>query len=187
MTLRLVIVAIVCGCMSAPVLAEEDQEAAMQFLPTVALLDVLDAVGKKTGHTFVIDSKVGAQIVIGQAQAKQMDYATLLVVLHNNGLAAVKYEGAVSIINVARVRQYPLPVLYEFDESYDEEEWVTMIIEVENAAATQFVPIMRPMLPQAGHMVGHPSSNMITIVDRYGNVKRVVELIRKMDRQSTQQ
>jgi len=184
---RILLVALLWGALAVPVFGAEERQAPAEELPTVPLMDVLKAVSKKTGHLFVVDRSVDAEVVVGQFEPGRLDYSTLLVVLRNNNMAAVKYDDVISIVNVATIRQYPLPVLYEKDESIDDEEWVTMVIEVQNAEATMFVPILRPMLPQPGHMVAHSDSNTLTIVDRYGNVERVLELIRKLDYLTTQQ
>ena len=184
---RILLVALLCGAFAVPVFAAEEQQARAQELPTVPLMDVLNAVSKKTGQLFVVDRRVDAEVVVGQLELKRLDYSTLLLVLRNNNMAAVKYDDAINIVNVATIRQYPLPVLYEKDESIGDEEWVTMVIEVQNATAAMFVPILRPMLPKPGLLVAHPDSNTLTIVDRYGNVERVLELIRKLDYLTTQQ
>ena len=187
MIARFFLVVLMTGWLAVAAMADDEQDAMMHRLPTVPLMDVLEAVGKKTGKTFVVDRSVSADIVLGLAEPRKMDYATLLVVLRNNEMAAVSYGGTTSIVNVARVRQYPLPVIYEEDDNIADEEWVTMLIPVENADAKMFVPILRPMLPQQGHLVAHGDSNMLTMVDRYANVKRVLQLVRKMDVAATPQ
>lgn len=187
MTLRLILIAALCGFLGVPVFAGEEAQSPQQQLPTVPLIDVLESVSKKTGLVFVVDKSVDADVVVGQLEPRRLDYSTLLVVLRNNQMAAVEYENVVSVINVVKVRQYPLPVLHDKDDSVDDEQWVTMVVKVQNATATQFVPILRPMIPQQGHMVAHSESNTLSIVDRYGNVKRLLELIQTMDYETTQQ
>jgi len=48
------------------------------------------------------------------------------------------------------------------------------------------VPILRPLLPQAGHLAANAHSNTLTIVARYGNMRRIVALIRSYDRETSQ-
>ena len=181
MKFRCVLVPLLCGFLALPVLAADEQKSERHSLPSVQLMDVLRAVERTTDKTFVVDRSVSADIVIGLADPKRMDYETLLIVLRNNDMAAVGYRGATNIVNVSAVRQHPLPVIYEEDDSIADEEWVTMLIAVEKAPVKMFVPILRPMLPKQGHLVAHAESNMLTMVDRYANVKRVLQLIRRMD------
>ncbi|MFQ5983503.1 MAG: secretin N-terminal domain-containing protein [Woeseiaceae bacterium] len=150
-------------------------------MPTTPLVDFLDSVSKKSGKKFLIDHHVQAEVVVGQLDPKEVTYSSLLVILRNNGLAAVSIGEIVNIVPAGIVRQYPLPVLFEDDNSIDNEEWVTRVIQLENSPAPQLVPIMRPLLPRAGHMAANAMSNSILIVDRYANVKRVTEMIRRMD------
>mgnify|MGYP001824273753 CR=1 FL=1 len=166
------------------VLAEENAEPASLGAETVPLIEVLDSVRRETGRTFVMDTRVGPQLVIGQLVAGDVDYHRLLVILRNNGLAAVKVGDVTTIVPVDIVRQFPLPVVHEDAGTIDDEEWITLVISVKKAEATQLVPIFRPLLPREGHMAAHPGSNILTIVDRAGNARRVAELISTLDRET---
>lgn len=189
MKLRYVVVpAVVMLFSAATVLAAENRDkaesqdhAASVSLPTVALADVLDAVSEKSGRKFLIDRRAQSEVVIGQLRPKDVDYPSLLVILRNNDLAAVTIGEFANIVAGPDIRQYPLPVLYEDDDSIDGEEWVTRVIQLKNAPAETLVPIMRPLLPRAGHLAAHPMSNTILIVDRYANVRRVTGMILGLD------
>jgi len=147
----------------------------------VSLLEILDAVKQKTGQTFLVDVRVRPEVVVGQVDVVDVTYPVLLTILRNNDLAAAKVSDVVTIVPVATIRQFPLPVLYEDDESIADGEWVTRIVTLENAPAASLVPIMRPLLPQAGHLAANPASNTILIVDRYANVRRVTGMILALD------
>jgi len=153
----------------------------------VEIETLLDAVSKKSGHSFLLDARVSPRIRTGLVEVDDVTYPMLLSILRNNGLAAVTVDGVTSVIPSATVRQYPLPVIYEADDSILDGEWVSWIIKVETARAVMMVPIMRPLLPQQGHLSAHPDSNSLMLVDRYGNAKRVVEMVQKLDAESTPQ
>jgi general secretion pathway protein D len=174
-------------CLGNPASAEDEQQVRAQQIPRTALMDLLTAVSKKTGDTFVVDRRVDADVVLGQVETHRVDYSTLLVILRNNELAAIRRNGLVSVVPVQTIRQRALPILNGLDEAVDDEEWVSMAVDVHNATATQFVPILRPLLPQPSHMIAHSESNTIFIVGRYANIKRLVELIRRMDEATTKQ
>lgn len=160
--------------------AEEVRDA--DILPRVSLVEVLDAVSENSGKTFVIDHRAVPAIVVGQLEPSSMNYPQLLAVLRDNALAAVHVDdGLTSIVPVQVVRQRALPVLRQPDPDMADDEWVTWQVTVENGHAAHYVPIMRPLLPQAGHLAAEPASNTITIVDRYANARRVVGLIEAMD------
>ena len=58
---------------------------------------------------------------------------------------------------------------------------VTRVIEVNNVGAAQLVPVLRPLIPQYGHLAAHAPSNMLIISDRAANVQRMLSIIRRID------
>jgi general secretion pathway protein D len=61
---------------------------------------------------------------------------------------------------------------------------VTRVIQVDNVAAAQLVPILRPLVPQQGHLAAYPATNVLIISDRASNVERLVSIIRRIDQVS---
>ena len=52
-----------------------------------------------------------------------------------------------------------------------------------NVSAAQLVPILRPLIPQYGHLAAYPASNMLIISDRAANVNRMMRIIQRIDQQ----
>ncbi len=126
---RLLLLVATCGSLlTSPLLAEESSEAPPQGLETTALVGVLDEVRGRIGREFVIDARVDDRVVTGQLDAADIDYHRLLVILRNNGLAAVEVGDITTIVPVEIVRQFPLPMLSEDDASVDDEEWITIVL-----------------------------------------------------------
>ena len=67
----------------------------------------------------------------------------------------------------------------------DSDEFVTQVIQVRNVSAAQLVPILRPLVPQYGHLVAYPASNMLIISDRAANVSRMMRIIQRIDQAAT--
>jgi general secretion pathway protein D len=78
------------------------------------------------------------------------------------------------------VRQQPLRIVTG-KESHPDAEYVTKTLTVKNVPAAQLVPILRPLLPQVGHLVAFPCTNMLMIVDTFGNVQRIEKLVQSLD------
>ena len=173
--------------LTTSVSAQEEQGQRYEAFPPVPLADILEAVSKKTGRVFLTSSDVRSEVVVGQLKAKDVTYSSLLIVLFNNGLAAVTAGNMTNIVQAAKVRQYALPVIYQDDDTIDDYEWVTRVVEVENADAPQMVPILRPLVPQMGHLVAHANSGSLVIAARYGNAKRLADLIMWIDSRATPQ
>jgi general secretion pathway protein D len=160
-----------------------------ESMPRESLEDILSVVSDRSKKRFVVEARVPPRIVVGQVRVRDITYPILLTILANNGLAAVTIGDVISIVPVATVRQYPLPVLTSADDSVDSMAWITWTVQVQHIPAVQLVPILRPLLPAAGHLAANQSSNSILIVDRYGNVQRVMKIIQRLDtefRQSTE-
>ena len=161
--------------------SDKEAESARIQQPTVELAELLGAVASKEDKTFLVDSRVPAEVVVGQVRTRDVSYAVLLTVLRNNGLAAVRAEDHISVIRVNTVRQHKLPLVMEDDDSIPDDEWVMRIFRPTNVSAPMLVPILRPLIVQAGHLAAVSGSNTLVIVAPYGTVKQLGELIRIFD------
>ena len=175
-----ILLLLACLYVAAPAIAQDQS----QVPETVALQEVLRSVARDEGLKFAVTAQAPVEIVLGELDPDEITYRQLHTVLNNNALAAVAVEDVINIVPIATIRQYPLPTLSEPDDSIAGDQWVTWVYHVKNARPTMFVPIMRPMLPQQGHLVAHPESGTIVMVDRYANTVRVVDLIKELDENS---
>jgi len=66
------------------------------------------------------------------------------------------------------------------------EEVVTGVIPVHYASAAELVPILRPLLPQDSHMAATVGTNTLVVADSAANVRRMVEIIAKLDIDNSQ-
>jgi general secretion pathway protein D len=85
------------------------------------------------------------------------------------------------VIPDAIVRQLPVP-LVTGKQTRPQAEYVTKVIAVKSVPAAHLVPILRPMLPQQAHLVALPCTNSLIIVDTFGNIRRLEELVQSLDR-----
>jgi type II secretory pathway component GspD/PulD (secretin) len=146
----------------------------------VPISRLLATVAKKTGKKFVVDPQVrGDAEIVGQ-DAANISYGDLLTILHLYGYTAVEYGGYVNVIPSAGVRQLPVPQV-SGRESRPEAEFVSKVITVKNVPATHLVPLLRPIMPQAGHLVALPCVNKLFIVDTFGNVQRIQTIVEALD------
>lgn len=151
-----------------------------ELLPTVPLEPLLARVGRSAGKKFLIDARSTQQIYLGGAAPNEVDYATLLAILRNNGLAAVEIEGYMNVMPLTEVR-FNAPLVQNDDTAVADDEWATRVLVLTNVEAPFLVPILRPMLPQAAHLAALPPNKLI-IMDRYANVRRITEIVRTLDR-----
>ena len=146
----------------------------------VPISHLIATVAKKTGKKFVIDPRVHGEAAILGQDPSNISYGDLLTVLHLYGYTAVEYGGYVNVIPDAGVRTTPVPEVMG-KESRPEAEFVTKVFVIKSQPAAQMVPILRPMIPQMGHLAAFPCSNRLILVDTFANVQRIQHVIEELD------
>lgn len=143
---------------------------------------IVEAVSELTGKNFIIDPRVRANVTMLSATPMSPDafYEAFLAILQVHGFVAVPAGRVVKIIPDANARQVPANDLPE-SVSSSSDEIVTQVIAVKNVSSAQLVPILRPLIPQYGHLAAYPASNMLIISDRANNVNRLIRIIRRID------
>ena len=145
---------------------------------------VVEAVSEVTGKNFILDPRVTGKVTLLSATPMSPDafYEAFLSILQVHGYVAVTSGDLIKIIPDATARQFAGPIGTAGAAGPD--DLATQVIQVRNVGATQLVPILRPLIPQYGHMVAHAGSNMLIISDRAANVARMVSIIRRIDQAS---
>lgn len=145
---------------------------------------VVEAVSEATGKNFILDPRVTGKVNLLSAEpmSKGAFYEAFLSILQVHGYIAVESGNLIKILPDATARQYPTRFGTAGAEGPD--DLATEVIQVKNVGATQLVPILRPLIPQNGHMVAHAGSNMLIISDRAANLARMVSIIRRIDQAS---
>ena len=141
---------------------------------------IVEAVSEVTGKTFILDPRVTAKVTILSKTPLSADafYEAFLSILEVHGYVAITTGDVIKIVPDASARQKP--TLLSTDGA-DGDDMVTQVIKVQNIGAAQLVPILRPLIPQYGHLVAHPGSNMLIISDRAKNADRIISIIRRID------
>jgi general secretion pathway protein D len=143
---------------------------------------IIEAVSEVTGRNFLIDPRVKAQVTMLSSSPMSPDafYQAFLSILEVHGYVAVPSGNLTKILPDANARQVPGTDLPSGNIA-STDELVTQVLQVQNVAAAQLVPILRPLIPQYGHLAAHPASNMLIISDRAANVNRMMRIIRRID------
>lgn len=148
---------------------------------TVPLGTLIATVAKSTGKKFVVDPRVRASVTLVGEEPSRVTYDELLIILNTYGFVAVKTGGYVVIAPDAYTREEPLPVV-SGNESLPDDEAVTAVIHVKSVPAAWLVPILRPLVPQWGHLAANMCSNDLILVERFAGVRRMETIIKAMDK-----
>ncbi|MCH8866969.1 MAG: type II secretion system secretin GspD [Proteobacteria bacterium] len=142
---------------------------------------IIEAVGEVTGQNFIIDPRVNAKVTMLSSTPMSPDafYEAFLSILQVHGYVAITAGDVTKIMPDATARQFAGPLGAAGAAGAD--DIVTQVLQVHNVGAAQLVPILRPLIPQYGHLAAHPGSNMLIISDRAANVRRIISIVRRID------
>ena len=152
------------------------------------LSQIIEAVSAVTGKNFIVDPRVRAQVTMLSSTPMSPDafYQAFLSILQVHGFVAVPSGKVIKILPDANARQLPANDL-PGSVNAGSDEIVTQVIAVRNVSAAQLVPILRPLIPQYGHLAAYPAANMLIISDRASNVNRMQRIIERIDQTGDEQ
>jgi general secretion pathway protein D len=134
-----------------------------------------------TGKSFIVDQRVKGKVTVISNTSLDADatYELFLSVLRVHGYAAVPTQSAVKIVQQVLAKQSGSDM--DFVETADGEQLITRVISVTNTTAIELVKILRPMIPQYGHIAGLNTPNALIISDHAENIKRLVKIVESID------
>jgi general secretion pathway protein D len=134
-----------------------------------------------TGKSFIIDPRVKGNVTV--ISNTSMDtpavYELFLSVLRVHGFAAVPSGNVVRIVQQVLAKQSSNPNDFIADSSG--EELITRVLTVKNTDSNELVKILRPLIPQYGHIAGLVEPNALIISDHAENIKRLAEIVARID------
>lgn len=140
---------------------------------------VIDAVQAVTDRTMIVDPRVNAKVTLiaSEPMTPEEFYLAFLQLLEVNNFVAIEAGNVTRIVPNANSRQAPANITGVLAD-----ETITTVLRVENVAAAQLVPVLRPLLPSNAHLAAQASSNSLIISDTKRNVARIRYLLRQIDR-----
>lgn len=140
---------------------------------------LIATVSEVTGRNFVVDPRVKGKVTVlsNQSMTSAELYQTFLSVLEVHGFSAVPSGEVTKIIPQVNAKQ---------DGGFGgqgrtHESMVTKVLHVANVPADQLVPILRPLVPQYGHLAAYSASNTLIVSDREANVERLTKIVQRID------
>src|ERR1700735_932390 len=182
LALALAALLVSAGLPAAPQAKVQDGPTITPNYKDADLSQIIQAVSEVTGKNFIIDTRVNAKATMLSAtpMSPAAFYEAFLSVLQVYGYVAVPAGKVIKIIPNTDARQVPADDQPN-NVSATSDEVVTQIVTVKNISAAQLVPLLRPLIPQYGHLAAYPSGNMLIISDRASNVSRIVRIVERMD------
>ncbi len=148
------------------------------------ILAVISTVSEMTGKNFIVDPRVKGKVTIVSSEAMDADavYQVFLSMLSVQGFSVIPVQdNTYKIIPDVAAKQNATPVT-SLDNSNVGGESITQVIPIQHVTAAQLVPILRPLIPQQGHLAAYPPTNTLIVSDRADNVARIADIIRRIDK-----
>jgi len=138
-------------------------------------------VARITGKTFIVDPKLKGQVTVisDTPLGKDGVYALFLSVLRLQNYTAVPSGDVIRIQQSATGKQ--TPGVLGRPEAAAPEELMTEVIAVQNTASDELLKLLRPLIPQYGHIGSVTNPNVVIISDHADNILRLKKLIREID------
>ena len=138
-------------------------------------------VAEMTGKSFIIDPRVKGKVTVISNDELDEDaiFRLFLSVLTVHGYAVIDSPEGYKILpqNIAKQGG----VNFDVNGSSPGELLVTRVIVIKNALASELVPILRPLIPQYGHLASVNEVNALIISDHADNIRQLENLISRLD------
>lgn len=169
---------------SSPAWAEETTFSA-SFKDT-DLKSFIETVGANLNKTIVMGPDVQGKVSIRTMTPlnERQYYQLFLNLLEAQGYAVVPMENNVlKVVKSSAAKVEPLPLVSKEGDAYAGDEMVTKVVPVRNVSVRELAPILQQMIDTAGsgNVVNYDPSNVIMLTGRASVVKRLTEVIQRID------
>ena len=143
--------------------------------------EFVSQVAEITGKTFVVDPRLKGEVTVISSTPLDAHgiYELFLSVLRVHGFIASPSGDVIRIQQSATGKQTP-----GIDDQLGQaapEELVTRVIAAQNVESTELVKILRPLIPQYGHIAAVAEPNIVIISDHADNILRLMRIVEQID------
>ncbi|MDG9927018.1 MULTISPECIES: type II secretion system secretin GspD [unclassified Pseudomonas] len=141
--------------------------------------DFIDQVAEISGETFVVDPRVKGQVSVISKTPLGLEevYQLFLSVMSTHGFSVLTQGEQARIVPITEARSGANSGRRAPDDV------LTELIQVQHTSVNELIPLIRPLVPQNGHLAAVAASNALIISDRRANIERIRELINQLDAQ----
>ena len=150
-------------------------------LKNADIREFIDQVAEITGETFIVDPRVKGQVSVLSKTPLTLSevYQLFLSVMSTHGFSVVTQGDQARVIPNAEAKAEAnsggaAPGKLE-----------TRLIQVQHGSVAELIPLIRPLVPQYGHLAAVTSANALIISDRSANIARIEDLIRQLDQKGS--
>ncbi|QFT54974.1 type II secretion system secretin GspD [Microbulbifer sp. THAF38] len=145
--------------------------------------DLINWAADFTGKNIIVHPNVKGKVTVvaGDPMTHDEAFDVFMSVLQVNGFSLVEQGGTWKVVPDALAKQQAIPVADENTRA-PAESLVVRTVRVENISASQLIAMLRPLIPQTGHLAAYADTNTLIIADRAANIDQIVRLVDQLDR-----
>jgi general secretion pathway protein D len=150
---------------------------------------VIHAASEIVGFNYVLSPDVRGKVTVQTSgRIPQEDvFGVLLGILEVHGFTAVKSGNLYKIVRLEGARERAVPTIVG-DVAVDTragDEVVTQIVPVKHAPVNDLGVLLRPFVSSRGTLVANRETNVLIITDSVANVRRVLDIVKLVDVQTS--
>ncbi|WP_299585769.1 type II secretion system secretin GspD [uncultured Microbulbifer sp.] len=145
--------------------------------------DLINWAADFTGKNIIVHPNVKGKVTVvaGDPMTHDEAFDVFMSVLQVNGFSLVEQGGTWKVVPDALAKQQAIPVADENTRA-PAESLVVRTVRVENISASQLIAMLRPLIPQTGHLAAYADTNTLIIADRAANIDQIIRLVKQLDR-----
>ncbi|WP_428821307.1 type II secretion system secretin GspD [Microbulbifer sp. MCCC 1A16149] len=169
--------------LSFSVLAQSSPERVTLSLDNADIRDLINWAADFTGKNIIVHPNVKGKVTVvaGDPMTHPQAFDVFMSVLQVNGFSLVEQGDAWKVVPDALAKQQAIPVIDDQTRAPGE-ALVVRTVRVENISAAQLIAMLRPLIPQTGHLAAYADTNTLIVADRAANIDQIVRLIKQLDR-----
>ncbi|WP_444893805.1 type II secretion system secretin GspD [Microbulbifer sp. TRSA001] len=152
-------------------------------LDNADIRDLINWAADFTGKNIIVHPNVKGKVTVvaGDPMTHNEAFDVFMSVLQVNGFSLVEQGGTWKVVPDALAKQQAIPVADETTRA-PAESLVVRTVRVENISASQLIAMLRPLIPQTGHLAAYADTNTLIIADRAANIDQIIRLVKQLDR-----
>ncbi len=165
---------------------DADEERITMNMRDAEVRTVIQWMAETTGKHFLVDPQVRGNISVIASEALSTDEAfqVFLKALEVAGFSAIEKGNSITVVPNAKASRANTAVLDSFS-GHRSSERAVHVITLKNVAASDLAAQLRPLVSEASYLTALPGSNTLIIADQIDNIKRIKELVRRIDLQGS--
>ncbi|MFI2809996.1 MULTISPECIES: type II secretion system secretin GspD [Microbulbifer] len=182
MVYRRLLAAFAVALLATSVVAQSPERVTLS-LDNADIRDLINWAADFTGKNIIVHPNVKGKVTVvaGDPMTHEEAFDVFMSVLQVNGFSLVEQGGTWKVVPDALAKQQAIPVTDDSSRA-PAESLVVRTVRVENISATQLIAMLRPLIPQTGHLAAYSDTNTLIIADRAANIDQIVRLVRQLDR-----